>query len=211
MAHVPALGEPVTVRGNLSVEAITLDRVRRALSHRKGADLDSAKHTQAAVTVLIYPKDGHYTLLLNRRSQQVDHHKGEMAFPGGSKDPQDSDLLATALRETWEEMGVRPEDVTVLGELDGVVTGTGFAVQAFVGTIPYPYPFRASAKEVEEVVEIPLSALLDPKSRREEVRLLGDGSLVREFSYAYNGCLVYGATAKILTQFLGLLSQGLRR
>ena len=116
----------------------------------------------AAVMVLLYPKDGDYCVLLNQRSQWVEHHKGEMSFPGGARDPEDASALDTALRETEEEMGIRRGDITVLGELDEVATRSRFRVRVFAGQIPYPYQFNPSAEEIAEVVEFPLTALLNP-------------------------------------------------
>ena len=183
----------------------TLQRLRRILSRRTKQSLDDPTLTPAAVLLLLYLKDGEYHVLFNRRSQAVGNHKGEVSFPGGTKDQQDPDLLATALRETWEEMGIHPEDVTILGELDEVATRTHFAIHTFVGTLAYPYPFRVSEAEVEEVIEIPLAALRDVRNRREEARLLDSGQLARRYSYAYNQHLIYGATATILTQLLELV------
>ena len=161
----------------------------------------------AAVLVLLYPKDGEYCVLLNKRTEEVEHHKGEISFPGGAKDPKDASFLETALRETQEEMGIRPEDVTMLGELDEQVTRTHFNVRVYVGTIPYPYPFVPSSSEIAEVLEAPIRDLLDPANRREELRSEG-GEVSRVQSYLYGDHLVFGATARILTQFLELLENG---
>jgi len=144
---------------------------------------------------------------LNKRSQQVEHHKGEISLPGGARDPEDRDSLDTALRETEEEMGIDRSDVTILGELDDVVTRSHFKVNVYVGTIPYPYPFNPSADEIAEVLEIPVADLNDPLNHRVETRF-EDGVPVTSRSYAYNEHLVFGATAKILQQFLELLEDG---
>ena len=158
----------------------------------------------AAVFLLLYPKNGEYCILLNVRTQEVEHHKGEISFPGGGKDPEDGDFLDTALRETHEEMGISPEDITLLGELDDVATRSNFGVRVFVGTMPYPYPFKPHAREIAEVLEVPISELLDPANRREEVRWM-NGQNSTAYCYAYGEHLIFGATAQIVTQFLELL------
>ncbi len=158
--------------------------------------------------VLLYPKDGDHWVLLNKRSQEVEHHKGEISFPGGATDPEDRDSLDTALRETEEEMGICPEDITVLGEMDEVATRSRFRVSVFAGTIEPPYHFRPSIDEIAEIVEFPVSALLDASSIRVETHWQADGASTVH-SYAYGRHLVFGATARILQQFLQLLEDGL--
>lgn len=182
----------------------TIEAVKRILSSRQTKSLHDPSLMPAAVLLLLYPKDGEYCILLNKRSDQVEYHKGEVSFPGGGKDPEDKDFLDTALRETFEEMGVKPDDVTVLGQLDDVATRSSFEVRVFVGTIPYPYPYRPSAREISKVLEVPIRGLLDPANRREEVRWL-DGKVSKAYCYVYGEHLIYGATAQILTQFLELL------
>jgi 8-oxo-dGTP pyrophosphatase MutT (NUDIX family) len=179
-------------------------RIKWVLDHRVRQTLADNNLMPAAVMLLLYPKDGQYCVLLNKRSQEVEHHKGEMSFPGGARDPQDRDFLDTALRETEEEMGIRREDVTILGRLDDVVTRSNFCVRVYIGTIPYPYPFNPSPLEVAEVVEIPIPALQSAANLRYDTRWV-DGRAVNTCSYAYNEHLVFGATAKILQQFLDLL------
>ena len=168
--------------------------------------LEPSLLSPAAVMVLLYPKNGEYCVLLNRRSQEVEHHKGEISFPGGVKDPEDKDMLHTALRETYEELGVASSDVTLLGELSEVATISGFVISPYVATIPGPYKFTLSDQEIEELIEVPLSALLDSQNRREEVRLRGK-DMVKAQSYAYNGSLIYGATARILDEFVNLFNE----
>ncbi len=180
------------------------DRIKQILARRVKQTVTDSTLMPAAVFLLLYSKDGEYCILLNKRSDQVEHHKGEISFPGGARDPEDRDFLDTALRETEEEMGISRDDVTVLGELDDVVTRSNYGVRVYVGTIPYPYPFNPSAVEIAEVLEVPVSMLLDQANIRRETRWV-DEQLGTSVSYAYGDHLVFGATAKILQQFLELL------
>lgn len=186
------------------------DLVQRALASRTAETVCDQALKPAAVLVVLYPKDGDYCVLLNKRSEMVEHHKGEISFPGGARDPEDRDFLDTALRETEEEMGICRDDVTILGRLDDVVTRSRFRVQVYIGTIPYPYPFSPSALEIAEVLEVPLGILLDSGCLRQETRWQ-QGGLVTTHSYAYNNHLIFGATAKILQQFLEVLEDGLKK
>ena len=178
--------------------------VKRALVNRKSERVSEPGLTPASVLVLLYPKDGDYCVLLNKRSEDVEHHKGEISFPGGSREPQDSDLRETALRETHEELGVRPGDVDLLGELDDTPTISNFVITPYVGAIGYPYDFKPSELEVTEVLEVPISALRDDKNLRDDVRLI-EGRLVHSTSYVYEGQVIFGATARVLTTFLRLV------
>ena len=154
--------------------------------------------------LLLYLKDGEYCVLLNKRTDRVEHHKGEISFPGGVRDESDDTLLETALRETQEEMGIAPRHVELLGELDDTPTSTSFLINTFVGAIPYPYDFSPSDVEVAEVLEVPLRALRDPANSRDEVRVV-DGLLASSPVYSYGGHLIFGATARILERLLELL------
>ena len=141
---------------------------------------------------------------MTKRSDNVEHHKGEISFPGGMREEKDNTLLDTALRETDEEMGVQPRHVEILGELDDTPTNSRFLIHTYVGTIPYPYDFKPSDGEVAEVLEVPISALAARENMRDEVRII-DGELVNTPTYAYNGHFIFGATARILERFLELL------
>ena len=186
------------------MQDITLGAIRGALSASPRKLAADPSITPAGVMVLMYPKLGEYQLLLNRRSNLVEEHKGEISFPGGRMDGGDGTLLQTALRETHEEMGVRPDDVEVLGELDDVDTRSSYRVSPFVGTIREGYRFTPNAREVAEVIEVPVAALRSDDAVRHEVRIV-DGSPVPLQCYAYDGNVVWGATARILHNLLGLL------
>lgn len=184
-----------------------LQSVHTILSRREPQATGNPSLRPSAVCLLLYPKNGEYCVLFNKRTEEVEFNKGDMCFPGGGRDPEDVDLAATALRETHEEMGIRPEDVTILGELDDTATMAGFFIHPFVGTIPYPYKFSPSSIEVAAVVEVPISHLLDKRNLREETRILPNGHQTTTVAYAAGQHLIYGATARILGQFLGLLQE----
>ncbi|MEX2599655.1 MAG: CoA pyrophosphatase [Dehalococcoidia bacterium] len=159
----------------------------------------------AGVLIPLRYHGGEWHVILNVRSHHVGQHKGEIAFPGGRLEPEDADMTACALRETWEEMGVQPEDVELLGPLDAVLTRTNFLVWPVVGVIPHPYPFVIDEREVADIIEVSLATLLDPSAVRHEARLQPDGSLLQRPSYACGDYLVFGATAWMLEQFLSVV------
>ena len=186
------------------VDAIP-DLVRQALATRTLQVINDPGLKPSAVLLLMYPKDGEHCVLFNKRTDEVEFNKGEICFPGGGADPCDPNLAATALREAFEEMGINPKDVTILGQLDDTTTRAGFVMHPFVGAIPYPYQFKPSPIEVAEVLEVPISVLLDRQNIREEMRVQSDGQLARALTYVYGRQLIYGATARILHQFLVIL------
>ncbi|MBI2166098.1 MAG: CoA pyrophosphatase [Chloroflexi bacterium] len=189
--------------GNMGNSIAYLTRVLAGLRPRALVAEQGALHP-AGVFLLLYSKGQEQYVLLNRRTNLVEHHKGEISFPGGAKDPEDESLLATAFRETREEMGIAPEAISVLGQLDPVSTRSSFLITPFVGLLSHPYRFQPNPIEVAEVLEVPLTSFLDPFSVREEVRI-AEGKLVRSRSFIYQGNVVWGATAKILTSFLDLI------
>lgn len=164
----------------------------------------------AAVLALFYEDEaGTPHLVFQRRSDRVLHHKGQVSFPGGAMDPGDPDLLTTALRETHEEIGVAPEDVEPLGRLDDIVTISGFKVSPFVGWLRrYPYPWRFSPHEVAYLLEVPLPVLLDPETYVPDVRTF-EGRQVVLPSYRVGTDLIWGATARILSNLLDLCAAAL--
>lgn len=173
------------------------------LEKRKTATVEDHSMSPAAVLLVLYPVDGELRIVLQKRSQHVEHHKGEISFPGGMVDEDDQSRLDTALREADEEMGIHPEDVQVLGRLDDTPTISDFMISTFVGSIPYPYTFTPSEVEVAEVLLVPISHLRKPTSFRDDVRL-ENGEFHRMPIYVYDGHVIFGATARILEQFLSL-------
>lgn len=164
----------------------------------------------AAVLLPLSLQSDGLSVVLTRRSQHVAHHKGEMCFPGGVREPWDADERATALREAWEEVGIPPESVEVVGELATVQTRTGFTIRPVVGYIPVSPPLRINPREIDEVVDVPFSALTAASSLREDA-VWRDGALTRSPSYVYRGRVIHGATARILHQLVTLLADAQRK
>ena len=184
------------------------DVIRRALSHRVKQTLADPSLMPAAVLLLCYQRGDEYYVLLNKRSDEVEYHKGEISFPGGARDPDDTDYLETALRETEEEMGIDRDGVTILGELDDIATSSRFQVKVFVGVCPSQPQFNPSPVEIAEVLEVPITSLRDRANLRVETRWEA-GAPVTTYSYAFGEHLIFGATARILRQYLELLEDGM--
>ena len=176
---------------------------KQVLDSRPAVTVDSHSLVPAAVLLALYEFDGDLRVVLQKRSQQVEHHKGEISFPGGMVDPGDKTYLDAALREAHEEMGIRPEDVQVLGRLDDMATNSHFMISTYVGAIPSPYEFTPSDIEVAEVLMPSVAHLRDAGTVREEARLDGD-DLTTMPCYAFDGHVIFGATARILGQFIDL-------
>ena len=183
------------------------EKIKRILSQRERQTfiITDVPLAPAAVLLPLYEREGEYWMLFTKRTQKVAYHKGQISFPGGARDEEDRDLMDTALRETFEEIGVKPEDVEILGELDRMGTLTSnFLITPFVGIIPHPYEFTIARDEIDELVEVPISALLDRNNYREEFQVY-EGMTYQGSFFDYEGKVIWGATAKILKQFLDLV------
>lgn len=178
--------------------------LRRTLNSRLRRREDDPTLVCAAVLVPMLFRDGEWHVVVTQRTQHVEHHKGQISFPGGACEAEDVDLEATALRETFEEIGIPPECVEILGVLDDFQTITNFVVTPFVAVIPHPIDYRLEAREVESVIEVPLSFLRDPESSRVEPRE-HDGRLYQVLFWDYGSYTIWGATAQILKSLLDLI------
>jgi 8-oxo-dGTP pyrophosphatase MutT (NUDIX family) len=185
---------------------ILKQQIRNTLAQHSKSMASEESFTPSAVLIPIFYKNAEPYMLLTLRTETVASHKGQISFPGGAHENGDRDLLATALRETFEEVGIRPEDVEVLGELDDLLAVTNFVVTPFVGVFPYPYDFKVSDDEIAELIEIPLSFFINPNNRRAEERMYR-GRKVTVYFYDYGKYTVWGVTARIIKGFVDLCLQ----
>jgi 8-oxo-dGTP pyrophosphatase MutT (NUDIX family) len=185
-----------------------VQKLKVVLSQRtKVRYLDDSRRP-SAVLMPVYYKEGQYYILFTRRSELVHHHKGEISFPGGGYNPDDRTLLNTALRESFEEIGLAPEDVEVLGELDDTPTrGSPYIITPFVGFILPDYQFKMSGFEIAELIRVPVLVLMQKDCRRDLSPVMLGERLVIPSVYSYQDHRIIGATARILMQFLDILSQ----
>jgi 8-oxo-dGTP pyrophosphatase MutT (NUDIX family) len=163
-----------------------------------------------------YSQDQHensWHLLLTRRSDSLIEHRGQVAFPGGRSNKDDPSPEATALREAHEEIGIRAEDVHILGRLESMLTISNYSVTPIVGVIPWPYEFELAIDEVSRVFTIPISWLANPINHkiqeREVPRIFS--SLLRNRKYpviyynSYDGELLWGVSAEITKRLVNTL------
>jgi 8-oxo-dGTP pyrophosphatase MutT (NUDIX family) len=180
-------------------------RIAEILASRECRRIRDEKLAPSAVLLPLLEKEGACHVLFTRRSDKVAYHKGEISFPGGTIDPDDSDLLGTALREGGEEIGLDPRDVRILGGLDDIVTvTTGFIITPYVGLIPYPYEFQINADEISELIFLPLRALAE-ESHVEAPEVTWEGKTLKMYHFYLQDHVIWGATARILKQFLDLV------
>ncbi len=161
---------------------------------------------EAAVLIPLYVREKALWTLFTKRTEMVEHHKGQISFPGGGRSEADANLWETAIRETEEEIGVPRGGVRILGALPKLVTVTDFEVSPFVGAIPYPTEFAPHAGEVESIIEVPLSYLLDPMVV-EERPVRWKGRDLTTLVYHYRGHAIWGATARILADLLTVMRE----
>ena len=166
------------------------------LAPEEAVELEVHGRTDAAVLVPLYVVNGDVHAVFTRRREDLRRHPGEISFPGGRYDEGEEDLRATALREAREEIGLPPEAVDIVGALQPTPTiVTGYAVYPFVGLIEPGRAWTLSAREVAEVLELPLRELLAGYGRR---RLVRRGLPIRTDTYVVGDHLIWGATARIL-------------
>jgi 8-oxo-dGTP pyrophosphatase MutT (NUDIX family) len=185
------------------------EKLRQLLAQRQKRRIVDTGRLPSAVMLPLYNKQGQCHILLIKRTEKVKEHKGQISFPGGNRDKEDDTLLATALRECAEEIGLHPADVEVLGELDDEVTTTSnYVVSPFVAMIPWPYQFQMNEEEVDEIIEVPISALLDKDCLHPNTETL-NGELIDYCTYHYQERVIWGATARILNRFLDIFTQAM--
>ena len=170
-------------------------QIAKILRHHRKKKITGENLRASAVLIPLFYDQGQYHVLLTERSEEVNFHKGQVCFPGGTREQSDSSLLQTALRESEEEIGLEAKDIEILGELDDMLTFvTNYVISPFVAFIPHPHSLRTNGREVKGAFFVPLSFLMDEANFRQD-----------SYAFEYEGHIIRGATARILRQFVNLL------
>ena len=160
----------------------------------------------AAVLVPLVMHEGGATVLLTQRTANLRHHPGQISFPGGHIEPEDTTAEAAALREAREEVGLDPQAVEVLGRMDQYRTGTGFEVTPIVGLVAPGYSPKLDETEVAEIFEVPLDFVMDAGNHRRESRIIR-GQRRDYYVLPYEDRYIWGeATAGMLINLYEILS-----
>ena len=162
---------------------------------------------KSAVLLLFNPFAEELSVILTKRSSRLKVHRGQVSLPGGRVDAEDIDCKATALRETWEEIGISSNQIEVIGQLSNLyIPPTNFDVAVVVGFLKKEPVFQISLDEVEEVVEVPLSQLMNPSNIKSKVFYKSTSGQDRYAPY-YDvmGLEIWGATAMIISELLVII------
>lgn len=179
----------------------SLQQVAKLLARYPARRMERGELRPAAVLVPLFLRNDEPWILLTRRTEHLKKHSGEISFPGGGSEPQDDSFWQTALRETEEEVGILCSDVEQLGRLDDFFSVHGYRVKVCVGSYLDPYPYRADANEIAEIIELPLARLNDPRIYHQEDWQHMGRILPVDF-YQLDGHNIWGMTAAILKQLL---------
>ncbi len=184
----------------VTTESVRDDLSSGLLDPARAAEIEIRASVQAAVLVPLHVQDGVLHAVFTERHHQLPRHAGEISFPGGRRDPEDSDLVATALRETHEELGLPVDAVEVIGALEPTPTVvSGYAIYPFVGLVPSGFRWIPNHSEVEAVIDLPLPAVVAGYERR---RILRRGVAIHTDAYVVDGHMIWGATARIVSDLL---------
>lgn len=162
------------------------------------------EQAREAAVLMPLTRTGNPELLLTLRAQNLSTHGGEVAFPGGRRDPEDENLIRTALREAHEEVGLAPDLVDVVGPLSEVISRHGVKVTPYVGFIPETVEYQANAGEIESIFSVPLEFFAtDPRHNTHRIDYQGRTWYVP--SYHFSGYKIWGLTALMLVELVNLV------
>jgi 8-oxo-dGTP pyrophosphatase MutT (NUDIX family) len=180
------------------------DHIRNCLSTLKLRILTNGFTREAAVLMPLLEWKHEYHFLLTRRTEEVQTHKGQISFPGGMREGKE-DLVQTALRETFEEVGIEESRIETLGRFHDYVSITGYRVTPFAGFINGPFAIKPQVREVAEVLRVPIRIFLDPGRLRIEkgAWMNREGDV---YFYSYGRHQIWGLTALIIKDFLEALN-----
>jgi 8-oxo-dGTP pyrophosphatase MutT (NUDIX family) len=182
------------------------DRIRNFLATLQPRILTDGFTREAAVLMPVFEWEHEDYFLLTRRTEEVQTHKGQISFPGGMREGKE-DLVKTALRETFEEVGIEENKIEILGRFHDYVSITGYRVTPFAGFIHGAFTTKPQTREVAEVIQVPLRIFMDASRLRIEQRSYPGVDPVVYF-YSYGTHQIWGLTARIIKDFLEALNPG---
>lgn len=174
--------------------------LKETLSSRDKRTINFPDYRKSAVMMLFMEKENKPHVLLSLRTDRVSTHKGQVSFPGGSWDETDKDYLETALRETYEEVGIDPAEIEVLGEYDEYISIMGFHVYVYIGALNREVKYTPCEDEIEEILEVPFSIFYNEEFYKCE-KVTYEGRDFDVYYYNYGNSTIWGMTARILTDF----------
>lgn len=201
----PAVRERILTQlaGSSPAEDVAVAALARVPTRVAGA-LFGEPLIPAAVLVPLIERDEGFGLLLTERTAHLNDHPGQISFPGGRMEPTDRDAVATALRESAEEIGIGRDQVEIAGFLPPHAVVTGFAVTPVVGLLRPPLALKLDSFEVADAFEVPLDFFLDPAQRREQQREVR-GVALRTVEFHYGDRRIWGATAQMIETLIEIL------
>ena len=180
------------------------DRIRNCLAELKPRILTDGFARQAAVLMPVFQWENEYHFLLTRRTEDVQTHKGQISFPGGMREDNE-DLAQTALRETFEEVGIEENRIEILGRFHDYLSITRFRVTPFAGFINGPFTTIPQIREVAEILRVPFGVFTDPSRLRIE-KNISTNLEPNVYFYSYGAHQIWGLTARIIKEFIEALN-----
>ncbi len=184
---------------------LDLEHIKTRISSHKPIHLPDDGSTRGAVIIPLFVRNNHIYVLFTKRTEDLPTHKGQISFPGGRKEDTDDSLLACALRETYEEIGLSSTSLDVWGELDQIKTHTSnYLLSVFVCFVQYPFYLKINKKEVDEIIEVPLDELLTEQKWTSKDFTV-ENSTHKVWFFDYQDKIIWGVTAEIIQQLMTLL------
>jgi 8-oxo-dGTP pyrophosphatase MutT (NUDIX family) len=174
--------------------------IQDCLSGLRLRQLTAGYKREAAVLIPIFEREGEPYFLLTRRTEEVETHKGQISFPGGMRHDGER-LHQTALRETFEEIGIAENHIKILGQFHDYLSSTDYRVSPFAGYVERPFQTMAEPQEVAEILEVPFKIFFNPRRLRIE-KMLSRGNLIDVYYYSWGHHEIWGLTARIIRDFL---------
>jgi len=178
------------------------NRIRNFLASLKPRHLTEGFFREAAVLMPVLEWENEYHFLLTLRTEEVQTHKGQISFPGGMREGEE-DLVKTALRETYEEVGIEEDRVEILGRFNDYISINGYRVTPFAGFLHEPFTIRPQTTEVAEVLKVPFPIFMDPALLRTERAFIRNETHV--YYYSFGKHQIWGLTARIIKDFMDAL------